>query len=81
MAELTVLWAGRTDISDMETFAAGGVLSIRRSRFIVRSCEASRGIVPTDILVHQGDDWNIEGIKETRDGRNRFLEITTARSN
>jgi len=81
LAELTRLWAQRTDISDAEIFAAGGVLSIRRSRLVVRSCEASRGILPTDVLVLDGQGWNIEGIKETPDGRNQFLEITAARSN
>lgn len=74
--DLMTSWADRTDVSDGEKYAANTVLSTLLSRFIVRSTPATRGILPTDRLAHDGALWNIGGVKETRDGRRRFLEIT-----
>lgn len=68
--------AKRTDVSDGEKFQAGGPGGILTSRFIVRSSSRSRTIVPSDDLIHEGQRWNILGIKETLDGRRRFIEIT-----
>jgi head-tail adaptor len=76
MADFTTVWAGRTDVSDAEKSAAGMVGSVLLSRFVVRSTPITREIVHTDTLAHDGAEWNIDGIKQTRDGRDRFLEIT-----
>ena len=73
------LWAGRKDVSDGEKMAAGQVGAFLQSRFVVRFSTTTKAIRPTDRLVYDGGYWNITGIKETADGRNRFLEITCAR--
>lgn len=72
------VWAKRTDVSDGEKVAAGQVGSFLMSRFVVRSTTTTRAMKPTDRISYQGT-WNIHGIKETSDGRNRFLEITAAK--
>jgi SPP1 family predicted phage head-tail adaptor len=69
------LWAAKTDVSDGERNAAGQVGSYLMSRFVVRHSPVTKEIKPTDRLVYEGT-WNIHGIKETQDGRNRFLELT-----
>lgn len=76
IADFATLWANRTDVSDTERYAAGTVGNVLLSRFVVRSSEASRTIVHTDTIAHDGLEWNINGIKEARAGRDRFLEIT-----
>jgi len=76
VADLTTVWAERTDVSDAEKFAADQIGSVLLSRFVVRSTATTRDIVHTDTLDHDGAEWNIDGIKQTRDGRDRFLEIT-----
>lgn len=76
LADLATLWASRIDVSDAEKYAAGTIGSALLSRFVVRSNETTRGLLHTDTIVHGGADWNIDGIKQTRDGRNRFIEIT-----
>jgi len=76
------LWAKRSDASDstkLEYEAAGQVSAAQISRFVVRSSPRTRGIEATDRIQHDGSDWNILGVKETGEGRKRFLEITAAR--
>ncbi|HCJ70831.1 head-tail adaptor protein [Agrobacterium pusense] len=68
--------AKRVDVSDGEKFQAGGVGGILTTRFVIRSSLRSRSILPSDDLLHDGHRWNILGIKETLDGRHRFIEIT-----
>lgn len=70
------LWVKRSDLSDSERVAAYGIVASIVSRFIVRSSDAARTIGPADRLDHDGKEWNITGIKETKDGRHQFLEIT-----
>lgn len=70
--------ARRRDVSDGERAAAGTVGAYLQARFVVRSSVNTRGIVPTDMLRHEGKDWDIKGIKETSEGRHRFLEITAS---
>jgi SPP1 family predicted phage head-tail adaptor len=72
------VWAKRTDVSDGEKFAAGQVGSFLMTRFVIRSSEAARGIRASDRLSHEGKTYNIHGIKETQDGRFKFLEITAS---
>lgn len=77
--DLATLWAARRDVSDGEKFAAGQVGSSLQSRFVVRHSSVSKTITPVDRIAYDGATWNIMGIKETQDGRRRFLEITAAR--
>lgn len=68
--------AQRTDVSDAERLAAGRLAGAIVARFVVRSCDLTRAIVPADRLAHEGREWNITGIKEARFDRRQFLEIT-----
>lgn len=80
--DLATVWARRRDASDrqvVEVFAAGQVGSFLISRFTVRSNDASRDFKPIDRVLHDGEVWNIKGIKEADEGRRRFLEITAVR--
>lgn len=74
--ETTTYRAKRSDVSDGEKFQAGGVGGFLSARFIIRSSIRSRAINASDELHHANQKWNIVGIKETQDGRNRFLEIS-----
>ena len=78
-AALTTVWAQRKDVSDGENFAAGQVGSVLRSRFVIRSSTVSKTITPIDRLNYDGAGWNIQGVKETTEGRNRYLEITAVK--
>ena len=73
---ITTVWAKRSDVSDMENVRAGKIGSAIRTRFKIRSTEKSRSITPVDRIIHENRIWNIHGIKETQDGRRRFLEVT-----
>lgn len=72
-------WAERKDVSDGERAAAGQVGAFLQSRFVVRSDSVTRTCTPKDRLQHDGGTWSIFGIKETTEGRFRFLEITASR--
>ncbi len=74
--EATKYRAKRSDVSDGEKFQAGGVGGFLSARFVIRSTVRSRSINASDELHHDAQTWNIVGIKETQDGRNRFLEIS-----
>lgn len=74
------IWAGRSDLSDGERNAAGQVGSYLMSRFVIRSSPTAKAIKPSDRVSYEGI-WNIHGIKETQEGRNRFLELTCAKDN
>lgn len=76
LADFASAWASRTDVSDAERYAAGTVGNVSLSRFVVRSTAKTRAVIHSDIIVHDGQDWNIDGIKRARAGRLRFLEIT-----
>ncbi|KQY18162.1 hypothetical protein ASE23_15705 [Rhizobium sp. Root73] len=76
VADLLTAWASRTDVSDAERYAAATTGNVLLSRFVIRSSEIARTLSHTDTLVHEGIEWNIDGIKEARDGRRRFIEIT-----
>lgn len=78
-APFATVWAGRSDVSDGERMAAGQVGSFVMSRFVVRANSTTKAIKATDRVSHDGAIWAIHGIKETKDGRNRFLELTCAR--
>jgi SPP1 family predicted phage head-tail adaptor len=71
--------AQRKDVSDGEKYAAGAIGSSLRSRFIIRSTVDSRTVTPVDRLVHDGFTWNILGVKQSDQARDRFIEITAER--
>ncbi len=68
--------ASRTDVSDMEKATAGSIEASLLSRFVVRSTGFTLDLDPKDRLTQGGLTWNILAIKEAKDGRHRFLEIT-----
>lgn len=70
-------WANRTDMSDGERIAADEKAAVRMTRFITRSSRMTRGVVATDRIVHKGTIYEITGAKETKDGRENFIEFTT----
>lgn len=75
---LIKVWAKRTDVRDAERVAAGRADATVMSRFLVRSSLTTRSVTPKDRIIHDGHTWEILGVKQTRDGRDRFLEITAA---
>lgn len=77
-AVVATVWASRRDASDGEREASGQVGSSVMTRFVIRSSSMSRTFTPKDRINYQGF-WNIEGIKETVDGRGRFIEVTAIR--
>ena len=76
---LTTVWAKRTDVSDTEKVSANQVNAALMSRFVIRSSSTTRTVTAKDRLSHDGANWGITGVKETADGRRRFIEITAVR--
>lgn len=72
--------AKRRDASDGEKVSAGQLGATLMSRFVIRSSVTTRKILPTDRISHDEKLWNILGIKQADEGRNRFLEITAITS-
>ncbi|QBF32148.1 phage head closure protein [Thalassococcus sp. S3] len=68
--------ARRRDVSDVEKMQAGRESTALQARFVVRSCPKVRRITAADRLTCDGLMWEIVGVKELDQGRNRFLEIT-----
>ena len=77
-ANLATVWARRQDVSDAEKVTAGQRASAIMTRFVIRSSTTAKTITAKDRLSYDGTLWNIHGVKETAEGRNRFLEITAA---
>ena len=75
-ATLATVWASRADISDGERIAAGQRDTALMSRFVIRSSTTARTISTLDRISHDGATWQIKGVKQTGDGRLRFIEIT-----
>ncbi|MDN5928709.1 MAG: phage head closure protein [Hyphomicrobiales bacterium] len=73
---LATVSASRSDVKDTERVAYGGIVSELVSRFVIRNAGAAAGVTPADRLAYDGKTWEILGVKETKQGRNRFLEIT-----
>lgn len=78
-ATYATVWASRKDISDGEKLAGGQVGASLSSRFVIRSNATTKAITPSDRVSYDGATWSIFGIKETAEGRNRFLELTCAK--
>lgn len=78
-ADLTTVWAGRNDLSDRETVSAGQVNASLIARFKVRSSTVTRTVTAADRISYDGAVWGVQGVKETTEGRKRFLWISTTR--
>lgn len=74
--QLATVAASREDLSDKERFAYGGVFSETIRRFVIRAIGPQATLKGSDRLQYEGETWDIIGVKETREGRKRFLEIT-----
>jgi SPP1 family predicted phage head-tail adaptor len=77
--DIATVWARREDLLDRERFAAAETGAARLTRWIVRQSAATRAVRASDRLVDgNGDIYQINGIRETAEGRGRFLELSTA---
>lgn len=78
-----VLFAEKKDMSDQEKQRAGETEGTLASRFTVRWTPFTNTITSNDILVHEGRDYTIIGVKEAAalipaSNRRRAIQITTA---
>lgn len=78
-ATLATVWAMRADVSDGEKVAAGQRASALLTRFKIRWSEIIRTITTKDRITYDSASWNILGVKQTADGRDRFIEILAVR--
>lgn len=78
-ATLATVWAMRADVSDGEKVTTGQRSSALLTRFTIRSSETTRTINTSDRISYESATWNILGVKQTADGRDRFIEITAVR--
>ena len=78
-ATLTAVAANRADVSDTEKVSAGQRSSALMSRFVIRSSTVTRTVTTLDRLNYDNRIWNIQGVKETSEGRNHWIEITATR--
>ncbi|WP_181407983.1 head-tail adaptor protein [Pararhizobium mangrovi] len=68
--------ASRIDVSDTQKYAYGMTFSTKLTRFVVRWSALIRDLQSSDRIQHENLTGFVKGVKETRDGRRRFLEIT-----
>lgn len=71
------VWASRKDMSDRERFQSGQELNTRDTRFTVRHSSDTKTVTALDRIAYEGDTYDILGVKETKEGRQQFIEITT----
>lgn len=74
---LANVWAARADLSDAERYAADEQAATRMTRFKVRSSSVTRSLTPADRIFHAHAAYEIIGTKETAEGRDRYIEIST----
>lgn len=72
-------WASKLDVSDVEKVNAGHEQSALVSRFVIRWNPTTKTITAADRMSFDGKTWNIQGVKETAQGRNHFIEVTAVR--
>lgn len=75
--ELIKVWAKRVDANDAERQDSAERSATRVTRWKVRSSTIVKTVTPVDRILFDGDDYQIEGIKETKEGRNNYLWFTT----
>lgn len=78
-SDLTTIWAMRHDMSSAEKFSAGQVNATLATRFKVRSSSTTRGVTANDRISYDGGLFDITGVKETTEGRKRYLWIEAVR--
>lgn len=66
----------RRDLSDKEQINAGRETAATVSRFILFSRAKTRLITAKDRFACDGQTWEVSGVKQLDQGRNRFLELT-----
>lgn len=74
-----ILYAKRVDVSDQEKLQAGSWQNCLVTRFTVRASNFARDIRHSDRIRHEGQVFNIDGIKEVPQTR-AYLEITAISS-
>jgi hypothetical protein len=62
--EDTSIAAQRRDVSDGEKAAAGALISVLRTRFIVRRWARTDSVAPKDRVSHDGTVFEVVGIKQ-----------------
>lgn len=78
-SDLATVSARKRDFSDGEAREAGQISSHLSSRFVIRNAGLAATVNPKDRIIYGGSIWNILGVRETNEGRNRFLEVTAVR--
>jgi len=77
----TTVWAKYSPVSDIEALQAGKEAAGLTARFLVRYSSDTSPIDATyRIQWPTGTYWNITGVKESRHGRGRFIEITATKA-
>ncbi|WP_306043859.1 phage head closure protein [Mameliella sp. MMSF_3455] len=75
----TPVAARRRDVSDAERLSAAAWDNKLVVRFVIRATSFGKSIERTDMILHEGIAYEIDGIKEVPDSRG-FLEITAITS-
>lgn len=73
-ADLALVWAKYTPISDSEQWRAASVEASATARFLIRYSSTVSDVGPKDRVIFEGDAYGIRGVKEV--GRREGLEIT-----
>lgn len=73
--------ASKEDIGDSERWRAGEVSAHVTTRFVVRWSTFTNGITPADRLAFEGLEYDISGVKEPKNTRRQWVEITAAARN
>lgn len=73
--------ANKQDISDGERWRAGEVQAHVTTRFVVRWSAFTATVTPAWRLVCEGVEYDIFGLKDYTEARNKWLEITAAARN
>ena len=74
-ADLTSVWAKRTDASATESYRAQEVGAQISARFVIRYSTQVADVNPRDRIAFQGREYNITRVGEPVGTRNRWLEI------
>jgi len=73
------VWANYSALSDGEKISSGQVNSALSARFLVRSSSETKTVNTKDRLSFESGTWEITGVKESAEGRNRYIEIIATR--
>jgi head-tail adaptor len=73
--DLATVAASRSDASAGEGYRAQEVGASISARFLVRYNPLTASVTPRDVLVHDGEVFNITGVREPVGTRNAWIEI------